>query len=209
VLLRHDQNRGVAHALNTGLAWIVARAYDAVARLDAGDINHSGRLPIQLAFLARHPEVAVVGAWTDHVDEARQPLYTTRYPDSWDEIRRCFHYRSPFSHPSCMIRCRALTSGQTYDTGVPLGEDYELFWRLADRFPCANIPEVLVTRLESRRSLTSRRRLRTALSRLRLQWRHFTWRRLDCWLGLVRSMSLLCLPGRAALRLKRMAGTVG
>lgn len=209
VVLRHAENRGVAHALNTGVAWIVAGGYDAVARLDAGDVNHPRRLHTQVSYLAQHPDVAIVGAWTDHVDETLRPLYTTRYPGSWEDIRRCFHYRSPFSHPSCMIRCRALVGGHVYDTSVPLGEDYELFWRLADRHPCANIPEVLVTRVESRGSLTSSRRLRTALSRLHLQWRHFTWRRLDCWLGLARSVSLLCLPARTALRLKRMAGTVG
>jgi glycosyltransferase involved in cell wall biosynthesis len=209
VTLRHGENRGIAHALNTGVTWIAARGYDALARLDAGDVNHPGRLRTQLDYLDQHPDVAMVGAWTRQVDETMRPLYTTRYPDTWDDIRRTFHYRSPFSHPSCMIRCTALVGGDVYDPEVPLGEDYELFWRLAERFPCANIPEVLVTRLESRSSLTARRRLQTALSRLRLQWRHFSWRRLDCWLGLARSVSLLCLPARTALLLKRIAGTVG
>jgi glycosyltransferase involved in cell wall biosynthesis len=209
VTLRHAENRGIAHALNTGVAWIIGRGYDALARLDAGDVNHPGRLRTQVAYLEQHPEIAMLGAWTRHVDESSQALFTTRYPDTWADIRRTFHYRSPFSHPACMIRCTAFVGGDVYDTGVPLGEDYALFWRLAERFPCANIPEVLVTRLESRSSLTARHRLRTAVSRLQLQWRHFTWRRLDCWLGLARSVSLLCVPARTALVLKRIAGTVG
>lgn len=209
VVLRHHRNRGVAHALNTGLAWIIERGYDAVARLDAGDQNEPGRLGAQVSYLVRHHDVAIVGGWTRHVDEQMKPLYTTRYPDSWAGIQRCFHYRSPFSHPACVIRTDVLRRVGGYDPGYLLGEDYELFWRLASQYPCANIPEVLVTRVESPRSLTRSMRFIAARTRLLLQWRHFSWRRMDCWLGLCRSMGLLCVPGPALLMLKRAVGTIG
>lgn len=208
-VLRHDENRGVAQALNTGVAWILARGFDAVARLDAGDVNEPGRMAAQRAFLQAHPDVAMVGAWTRHVDVSLRPLYTTRYPVSAEDIRRCFHYRSAFSHPACMIRASTFERVGRYGTEYALGEDYELFWRVARAFACANLPQVLVTRVEDPRSLTHTRRGPAARTRLMLQMRHFAWGRLDCWLGLLRSLGVLVLPPRAALLLKRAAGTIG
>jgi glycosyltransferase involved in cell wall biosynthesis len=207
--LRHERNRGVAHALNTGIEWITSQGYDVIARLDAGDMNAAGRLAAQVAYLSRHEHVAVVGAWTRHVNERMTPLYTTRYPLAPEAIRRCFHYRSPFSHPACAIRADVLRRDGGYDPRFAFGEDYELFWRLADRYPCANLPQVLVTRVDSARSLTRVHRFAASWTRLRLQWQHFTWRRLDCWLGIARSVGLLFLPARLLLTVKRVAGTVG
>lgn len=209
VLLRHDRNRGVAQALNTGLSWIEASGYDLVARLDAGDMNEPHRFDVQVDCLLTHPEIAIVGAWTRHLDETLEPLYTTRYPASWERIRRCFHYRAAFSHPACIIRTRVLREAGVYDERFVLSEDYELFWRIAQRFPCANVQEVLVTRVEDLGSLTHVHRLAAARMRLRLQWQHFAWARIDCWLGLARSVSLLLIPGRVALSLKRALGTIG
>lgn len=209
VLIRLPVNRGVAHALNAGTSWLLERQYDYIARLDAGDMNEPGRLSRQVEYLERRPHTAIVGTWTRHLDEQLRPLYVTRYPATWDAILRCFHYRAAFSHAACMIRASALRQTGIYDEQVPLGEDYELFWRVASRFPCANIAEVLVTRVESRRSLTHANRYAMARVRLVLQWRHFVWRRLDCWLGVARSLGLLLVPARLALTVKRAVGTIG
>lgn len=209
ITLRLDVNGGIARALNAGVAWILAQGYDLVARLDAGDLNMPQRSARQTAFLAQHPEVALVGGWTRHVDEQMRPLYVTRYPEGWEAIRKRLHYRTAFSHGACMLRVSALRDAGAYREDCPLGEDYELFWRLALRFPCANLPEVVVTRVEAARSLTHANRLAMAWSRLRLQGQHFTWRRLDCWLGIGRSVALLAVPVRLRLTMKRIAGTVG
>ncbi len=207
--LRLDTNGGIACALNAGLAWMQAKGYDMIARLDAGDLNMPQRLARQAAFLAQHPDVALVGGWTRHVDERMRLLYTTRYPERWEAIRKRLHYRTAFSHGACMLRASALDAAGSYREDCPLGEDYELFWRLALRFPCANLPEVVVTRVEASRSLTHSNRLAMAWSRLRLQGQHFTWRRLDCWLGIGQSVALLAVPVWLRLRMKRLAGTVG
>lgn len=206
--LRMDTNSGIARALNAGIAWMLARGYDLVARLDAGDLNMPERLSRQAQFLTQHPEVVLVGGWTRHVDEQMRPLYLTRYPEQWEAIRKRLHYRTAFSHGACMVRLSALRMAGAYREDAPLGEDYELFWRLALRFPCANLPEVVVTRVEASRSLTHANRLAMAWSRLRLQRQYFTWRRLDCWLGIGRSIALLAVPVWLRLTMKRLAGTV-
>lgn len=209
VTLRLVVNGGIARALNAGVEWMLTRGYDAVARLDAGDMNLPNRLARQTAFLVQHPDAALVGGWTRHVDEQLRPLYTTRYPEQWAAIRKRLHYRTAFSHGACMVRASALRTAGAYREDCSLSEDYELFWRLALRFPCANLPEVVVTRVEAARSLTHTNRLAMAWSRLRLQSEHFTWRHLDCWLGIGRSVALLAVPEWLRLTMKRFAGTVG
>jgi GT2 family glycosyltransferase len=207
--IRLPRNCGIASALNAGVSWILERDYDAIARVDAGDMNEPARLVRQVKYLEGHPQVAMVGAWTRHVDDGMRPLYVTRYPATWQAIQRCFHYRTAFSHVACTIRTSVLRTMGAYDEQYSLGEDYELFWRVASLHPCANIPEVLVTRVEKRTSLTHANRLAAARTRLMLQWRHFAWHRVDCWLGLARSLGLLIVPAGVALSLKRVVGTVG
>jgi glycosyltransferase involved in cell wall biosynthesis len=209
VIIRMPVNRGVAHALNAGLEWLLQRDYQYVARLDAGDMNEPGRLVRQLEYMDQQKHVALVGSWTRHLDEQMQPLYVTRYPATWEAILRRMHYRTAFSHTACMLRTSMLIRTGGYAEHFALGEDYELFWRMASQFPCANIPEVLVTRVESRSSLTHANRLAMARIRLLLQWQHFAWRRLDCWLGVARSIGLLCVPRRVVSTVKRAAGIVG
>lgn len=208
VTLRLDVNGGIARALNAGVEWMLARGYDVVARLDAGDLNLPDRFARQTTYLAQHPDVALVGGWTHHVDERMRPLYTTRYPEGWEAIRKRLHYRTAFSHGTCMMLASALRTAGAYREDYSLGEDYELFWRLALRFPCANLPQAVVTRVEAARSLTTANRLAMAWSRLRLQGQHFTWRRVDCWLGIGRSVALLAVPVWLRLTMKRFAGTV-
>ena len=209
MLLRHAANLGIARALNTGLSAVLAGPYDYVARIDAGDVNDPHRFARQTMCLDDNPDVALVGAWTRHVDEGGRLLFTTRYPDGWEAILRRFHYRAAFSHPASMVRLDVLRVAGVYDERFALGEDYELFWRVARRFRCENIQEVLVTRVETRQSLTYAHRTAAARTRMRLQWQQFAWGSLDCWLGLARSLALFAVPAHALVTLKKAAGIVG
>jgi cellulose synthase/poly-beta-1,6-N-acetylglucosamine synthase-like glycosyltransferase len=209
VLLRHARNLGVAAALNTGLAHVLGGAYEYVARIDAGDLNEPPRLARQTLYLDERPDVALVGAWTRHLDPDGRFLFMTRYPARWEDILRRFHYRTAFSHPASMIRTGALRAAGVYDERFTLGEDYELFWRVARRFRCENIPEVLVTCVETAQSLMHRRRTAAARIRLRVQWQQFAWTRVDCWLGLARSLALFAVPAQTLDTLKKAAGIIG
>jgi GT2 family glycosyltransferase len=207
-VLRLPANGGVARALNAGLQRILDGPYEYVARLDAGDRDHPERLAAQVAYLDAHPDAALVGAWTEHVDDAGRRLFVTRYPQEWREIRRRLRYRTAFSHPACMIRTSALKTVGVYDERYTLGEDYDLFWRIADVFPCANLPRVLVTRVESKASLLHVRRREAERVRLAVQWRRFSWRSAGAWLGMLRSVIVPAVPARLRLLVKRRLGTV-
>jgi glycosyltransferase involved in cell wall biosynthesis len=118
VLIRLSSNRGVSEALNAGLGYIFGESCEYVARLDAGDRHHRQRLLTQMLWLDEHPDAAMVGAWTEHVDDEGRLLHVTRYPETWPAILRRFRYRGAFSHPTCMIRTSALRALAATATGI-------------------------------------------------------------------------------------------
>ena len=105
LLLRNDQNRGLAYSLNAGLH--VARG-EFIARMDADDFSHAGRLAAQKKFLEENPSYAFVGSAANLAEQGK--IYGRRSfpaaPDEKELIRRC-----PFIHPSLMFRAEALKRG--------------------------------------------------------------------------------------------------
>ena len=206
VLLRQPVNRGVTAALNLGLRHVLARPYTYVARQDAGDLDLEDRLSTQLAYLEAHPEVVLVGSSTRHVDENGHTLFHTHYPEHWGAIRRRMRYRTAFSHPTCMMRTSALRAVGYYDESVDLAQDYDLFRRVAEKFPCANIPKVLVSKSEAGPSVVRMHRRVAQRDRIVVQLRYFSPCDIHCYLGLVRSAIVSLIPRRIAHGLRRRGG---
>jgi len=73
--LRNESNLGPAGSTNRGVA--AARA-ELIAGMDADDISVPSRLSKQVGFLAEHPEVAVVGSYVSHINEANKMLSLSR-----------------------------------------------------------------------------------------------------------------------------------
>jgi len=139
-------HRGIIAALNNGLKHCRAPL---VARMDADDRCHPARLEKQTAFLASHPQHAVVGCLVSGfpIQEVHRGFQT--YLD-WlnrlttdEKIRRERFVESPLPHPSVVFRKAWVTRAGGYqDHGW--AEDYDLWLRLAlmhARF--AKVPEFL------------------------------------------------------------------
>ena len=148
IKLIHEQNVGIAHALNTGLAQ--ART-PYIARMDADDIAHPERLAKQLAFLEAHPEIGVLGTRTRFETTVELSHGMRSFVDWQNRITTSHeHYVKrfvdvPLAHPSVMFRRELVDRFGGYDTG-PLPEDHELWLRWMHhgvRF--AKLPEELLT----------------------------------------------------------------
>jgi glycosyltransferase involved in cell wall biosynthesis len=202
-LIRLPQNRGITSALNAGLEHIKATGYEYVARLDAGDLSLPGRLTAQAAFLDRHSEHAVVGTRAEAVDLKGRFLFYLRPPTEHEDLVRIQQYKSGFVHPSVMMRIAALLESGFYCEKYPGGEDYELFLRLAKTHKIGNLDEVYLKYEVNPHSLTAHR-FRRGLSRLRLLVQHFSPFSVHAYLGIVRSVILLFVPGPVTFRLRRV-----
>jgi glycosyltransferase involved in cell wall biosynthesis len=140
--LENERNLGLARSLNRGLA--TARG-EFVARLDADDISEPERLERQVAFLAAHSEVALLGTWYTEIDEEGQALGRYALPCDHTAIRWAMLFYCPFVHSAVMWR-RALIESQVggYDESLRHSMDFDLWTRVAHHLPVANLSQYLV-----------------------------------------------------------------
>jgi glycosyltransferase involved in cell wall biosynthesis len=143
----HQENRGLTRALIAGCA---AARGAFIARQDAGDLSLPRRLAKQQALLASNRELAFVSCWTEVVgpgDEhlmiakgrgrAREPLSILDDRERWGVID------GPTSHPSVMFRRDAYERAGGYRAEFYVGQDWDLWYRLAAAGKFQMIEEVL------------------------------------------------------------------
>jgi len=124
--IRSNRNRGLAHALNQGIAASRGRY---IARMDADDISKPDRLEILNKFMEENPVYEWVGSNSELFDDAGVwgIGMTKEIPAKKD-----FLGHSPYIHPSVMFRRNVLVRAKGYRVSQLTArcEDYELFMRL-------------------------------------------------------------------------------
>lgn len=139
-VLKNADRLKLSGALNRGIDEAQGKY---IARMDADDIALPDRLAKQVAYLDAHPDVGICGAWVRRFGKGfSRP---DKNPVQSELIRAYALFECPFSHPTIVFRKDLFDkhnlryNGDYYPT-----EDYELWSRAVDCFPCANIDEVLL-----------------------------------------------------------------
>ncbi|HKS25560.1 MAG TPA: glycosyltransferase family 2 protein, partial [Thermoanaerobaculia bacterium] len=143
----HQENRGLTRALIAGCA-AAQSAY--IARQDAGDLSLPDRLQKQHAVISANPELAFVSCWTEvagpdgeHLmvakgrGRARTPVSILDPSERWGVID------GPTSHPSVMFSRDAYERAGGYRAEFYVGQDWDLWYRLAAVGKFQMIEEVL------------------------------------------------------------------
>ena len=142
VILRNDEQAGLAASLNRGLETAVGRY---IARLDADDIAVPERLERQLARIRDEPSVAIVGSAVADLDAEGERGRTHRLPGGGAPLRWHALFSSPFFHPTVLVDRETLDrNGLRYDPAFLESEDYDLWTRLLAFADGANLSEPLV-----------------------------------------------------------------
>ena len=138
---------GLVSALQRGLA--EARG-TCIARMDADDVCHPGRLAAQVDLLERAPGLAGCGTGVQYVPASDVTPRAAEYAawlnsmTDWDTVAANIFVECPLAHPTFMFRAAALASVGGYrDRAWP--EDYDLLlrlWRRGHRFVA--VPRVLL-----------------------------------------------------------------
>ena len=136
-LIRNATNRGLAASLNAGLE--VARG-TYIARLDADDVALPDRLALQLDFLERNPDIALLGSNAIMVDASGRRLYQSDYPCSPLAVRWTSLLQNPFIHSTVMMRRSVLEAfSLRYDTRMSATQDYDFWLRCLEHADGANL----------------------------------------------------------------------
>jgi glycosyltransferase involved in cell wall biosynthesis len=139
-LIKHDGNRGIAHARNTLLAH--ARG-EYIAWLDADDTMGKDRIDEQVGFMQAHPDVDIAGSWI-YTDDPSLPV--KKLPLLHTQIKTMLWFKNCMIQPSIISKNFYKTENIWYDTEFNNSvEDYELWYRLSSQKTFANIPKFLTT----------------------------------------------------------------
>jgi len=142
-------NAGLTRALIAGCA---AARGTYIARHDAGDLSDPRRFELQIRTLDADAELVFVSCWTAFAGPDLEPLYAARGTGlAVTPIRmidlRCEHgvLDGPTSHPSVMFRRDAYDRAGGYRPQFYYGQDWDLWYRLAELGTFQMVPEVLYT----------------------------------------------------------------
>ncbi|MER9307040.1 glycosyltransferase family 2 protein [Mesorhizobium sp. M0293] len=148
------ENHGLVATLNEGLA--VARG-ELVARMDADDVAYPWRLSRQVALFERRPELGFCGAGVDMLIRGRIARGKPDPVFQFGRIPILAMFFTIFMHPTVVFNRKIVNDGVLhYDQTYRHAEDFDLFRRLAGRYPAAMMPENLVVYRVHQASVTSR-----------------------------------------------------
>ncbi|MGX9934463.1 glycosyltransferase [Advenella kashmirensis] len=135
-------NQGLGPALHAG---VLACTEEWIARFDSDDICSATRFAEQLAYIASHPEISLLGGQIREFESHREDAYASRIvPVGQAAIYRFAKARNPFNHMTVMFRKSAVLAAGNYQND-PLYEDYALWIRMIMQArTVANLPAVLV-----------------------------------------------------------------
>lgn len=202
-IIRLPHNHGLAAALNVGLTHILPGDYKYVARMDADDVSHPHRFATQIAFLERHPEVALVGSGARFIDDRNGALVMYYVPPlAHDEIRKALYFNNCFVHPTWLWRREALAAVGPYSLEFPAAEDYEFMRRAIARTIIANIPEYLIDYRISTEGISISKRKRQLLDRLKIQIEYLEPLQWRAWAGMAKTLALFVIPRSIVTTLK-------
>ena len=138
---RWEDNRGVSAARNRGIA--MARG-EWICFLDSDDRWVENKLQVQVDWMQAHPECPA--CYTDEIwirNGVRVNPKNKHRKYSGDIFRQCLPL-CIISPSSIMMRASVLEAIGGFDTDLAACEDYDLWLRLASRYPVEFIPEKLI-----------------------------------------------------------------
>lgn len=142
VILRSAQNngQGMAHALAVSHA-----KYDYIAIMDADDISVSDRFEKQLAVIAEHPEIDVIGGQIDEFIGSPENVVGIRSVPLEDHmVKRYLRRRCPFNHVTILMNTHTVKEAGNYQDWH-YNEDYFLYCRMLEKGAVfCNLPDTLV-----------------------------------------------------------------
>lgn len=162
--IRIVQNKqdGIPAAMNQALS--LARG-DIVFRIDHDDIAWPERIGRQLAFLNRHPHVAVLGSWIEAIDRNGWPIKVTQYPTEHAHMARLLEGgTNPLISPATAMRRNAILSVGGFHPAFRVAQDFDMWCRISEHYELANLPEILLSYRWHEENISIKRRFEQALS---------------------------------------------
>lgn len=140
-VIKNKRNYGLIESRNIALSEAKGKF---IAILDSDDVAVPHRLETQLNAFKKNPQLAVVGSRAIIIDQngnetgEKLDVFT-----GIDKIKVTLFFENTIVHSSTMIRTEVFREFNGYQ-GIPLIEDYDLFFRISQKYPIENLADYLV-----------------------------------------------------------------
>jgi glycosyltransferase involved in cell wall biosynthesis len=139
----YRQNGGAGAARNTGLR---ESSGDLIAFLDGDDRWLPEKIALQMAHFERHPSVGIVtGSECQVYESGHVPYYLHRKPVGAASFYPWILVENTLGNPSLvLIKRECFDRVGLFDEGLPLGQDWEMWIRIARSFPVGVVDATLI-----------------------------------------------------------------
>jgi len=129
-ILRQQIRMGFVNALNEGLK--IAKG-EYIARMDGDDISALDRFEKQISFFLDNPSISVLGGAMSIINGKNELISSRQYPATHRQL--CFWsiFRSPFAHPTVMMKSSIIQNGIKYDPRLKKAEDIDMWLKIKNK----------------------------------------------------------------------------
>jgi glycosyltransferase involved in cell wall biosynthesis len=139
-LINNKQNEGLPKTLNRGIR---RSRGEYIVRMDADDVSYQNRIEKLVSFMDNHADVDICGSAVTILDGEKKRLAV--YPLDDLSLKKRLKHKTPFAHPSIIIRRQSLIKNKLYfDPKFRYAEDYEFFARGSSLLKYANLSQALL-----------------------------------------------------------------
>jgi glycosyltransferase involved in cell wall biosynthesis len=187
-LIQLPKNIGVNEVRNPAIRQILKEGFKFIALIDCGDIATPNRLERQLHELDKQPDIDILGSAIHQVFAVSGREFILPFPHSPSDVESTSWAKLPISHPTLMLRSDVFRKIGMYSAKYEAAEDYELIRRaIASGIKVANLPDVLLKKIETRESISHKKRKVQLSSRLAIQWHYRSLLNPRCVAGMLRT----------------------
>ena len=140
-MITHSPSPGLVSALNHGLA---LSDTEFICRIDADDLMTPSRIKLQVEYLNKNPNVAVIGGQLRFMNElGEQSDRYSSYPSNPELTRSKLAEGCHVAHPAVMFRKSVIVALGGYRAFFKYAEDYDLWLRVNEFREISNLSDVV------------------------------------------------------------------
>lgn len=153
-LVQNETHEGIIPCFNKGLKYCNS---EFISRMDLDDLIHPMRFEKQMEFLNQHPEIDVISCFMQIFNEKFE-IKNVTYREDFDLQRITTLFFSPISHAGSIFRANVIQS-MGYRNEYKYAEDYDLWFRIMQKYKTAVLPEFLYLYRTHSNQVTNERNL--------------------------------------------------
>lgn len=141
IYYKNNRNLGITKSLNIGLQKASGKY---IARMDADDVAMPDRLKVQKKYLDDNPDIFLIGAMAEIIDENDNKQKSWEYPFNYYDIAYSMFFYNPIMHSTIFFRSSLIDNVGKYNENYKFAQDFEFYTRIIKLCKVENLRDYLL-----------------------------------------------------------------